>query len=217
MEIYLPLAGVLGALLLGAISPGPSFILVARTSLAVSRRDALYMAVGMGVGGVLFTLLVLAGLQAVLDSAPWLYLFLKITGGLYLVYLGVSIWQSTRRGLPTTAVVVGNSRSAWRSFLLALLTQISNPKAVVIYGSIFAALLPPDLPPGTMIALPFLVFVVETGWYTVVALSLSAQRPANAYLRARGIIDRLVSTVMAGLGLKLLFDVRELVSDPAAL
>src|SRR5262249_42673601 len=45
---------IAGAITLGAMSPGPSFVLVARTSVARSRADGLAMALAMGVGGVLF-------------------------------------------------------------------------------------------------------------------------------------------------------------------
>jgi len=54
MELVYSLASVLGALLIGAISPGPSFVLVARTSMAASRIDGLFSAIGMGIGGVVF-------------------------------------------------------------------------------------------------------------------------------------------------------------------
>ena len=52
MQAAIILSGILGALLIGAISPGPSFVLVARTSIALSRRDGLAAALGMGLGSV---------------------------------------------------------------------------------------------------------------------------------------------------------------------
>jgi threonine/homoserine/homoserine lactone efflux protein len=51
MDSSVAVLAALGAILLGAISPGPSFVLVARTAVAVSRRDALATALGMGAGG----------------------------------------------------------------------------------------------------------------------------------------------------------------------
>lgn len=50
MNVSSALIAILTALLLGAISPGPSFILVVRSSLGLSRRDGLATAIGMGVG-----------------------------------------------------------------------------------------------------------------------------------------------------------------------
>ena len=86
MELILSLASVLGALLVGAISPGPSFVLVARTSMAASRIDGIFTAIGMGIGGVVFSAVVLLGLQAALVSVPWFYLALKLVGGLPLLF-----------------------------------------------------------------------------------------------------------------------------------
>ncbi|MCP4877353.1 MAG: LysE family translocator [Gammaproteobacteria bacterium] len=203
MELYISLASVLGALLIGAISPGPSFVLVARTSIAVSRTDGLYMAIGMGIGGAIFSVLVLAGLQAILASVPWLYMALKLFGGLYLVYLAVRIWLGAKQPVVISSDEKSLPGTAMKSFLMALLTQISNPKAVVIYGSIFAALLPPDMPLFAILALPFLVFLVEAGWYTIVAITLSSKSSTVIYLNSKAAIDRAASMVMGTLGLKL--------------
>lgn len=211
VELNLSLASVLGALLIGAISPGPSFVLVARTSIAVSRADGLYMAIGMGVGGVIFAVLVLAGLQAVLASVPWLYMALKMVGGLYLLLLAVQIWRGAKHPVVMPGVLRADlPKSAMKSFLMALVTQVSNPKAVVIYGSIFAALLPRDMPLLAILVLPLLVFLVEAGWYAIVAITLSSKSSTVVYLNSKATIDRAASIVMGALGLKLLSESRRL-------
>jgi len=74
----------------------------------------------------------------------------------------------------------------------------------VIYGSIFAALLPPSLPRPISLILLFLVFGIEAGWYSVVALALSSTRPRKAYLNWKTTIDRVAGGVLALLGIKLL-------------
>jgi len=73
MEGLLAVLSIAGAITLGAMSPGPSFLLVARTSAARSRGDGLAMALAMGGGGMLFALLALAGVHVVLSSVPLLY------------------------------------------------------------------------------------------------------------------------------------------------
>src|SRR5215470_6182337 len=96
MHALLVLSSILGALLIGAISPGPSFVLVARISVARSRRDGLAAALAMGVGGVILGGLALLGLRTLLMQAGWLYLGLKIIGGLYLLYLAARLWRGAR-------------------------------------------------------------------------------------------------------------------------
>jgi len=200
MNLILSIATLLGALAIGAISPGPSFVFVARTSVAGSRSEGLAAAVGMGIGGVIFAILVMLGLHALLASVGWLFLTLKIAGALYLIYLGVGLWKGADADQGAAV-----SRSAHNAFLRALLTQLSNPKALVVYGSIFAALLPADLPRSASVVLPALVFTVEAGWYSIVALALSSARPRKAYLRCKTGIDRVSGGVLGLLGLKLLF------------
>jgi threonine/homoserine/homoserine lactone efflux protein len=202
LSILLPITG---AVALGAMSPGPSFVMVARTAVARSRADGLAAALGMGAGGVLFALAAVLGLQAILTAVPWLYRGLRIAGGLYLIYLGYRSWAGATRPLQLVAQGPSNDPSArGRAFLLGFSTQISNPKTAIVYASIFATFLPAHVPPVTAAALPVLVFCIETGWYSVVALGLSAPAPRSAYLRWKVWIDRASGSVLALLGLRLI-------------
>ncbi|MBB3315547.1 threonine/homoserine/homoserine lactone efflux protein [Rhizobium sp. BK181] len=193
---------IIAALSIGAMSPGPSFVLVSRIAMSRSRLDGLAAALGMGIGGVAFSVLALAGLTALLAQFEWLYLALKVAGGAYLVYIAVRIWRGAREPIHIGDAGSDNWALA-RSFATALLTQLSNPKAIVVYASIFAALLPKTVPLGLIFALPVGVFAVEAGWYAIVALAFSAMHPRRLYLAAKTWIDRLAGTVMAGLGVQL--------------
>jgi threonine/homoserine/homoserine lactone efflux protein len=209
MDTFAAVLAITGALTLGAMSPGPSFLMVARTAVAASRADGLAAALGMGVGGVLFTGMALAGLHVVLTAVPWLHLALKLAGGAYLIFIGGMIWRGARQ-----PVLVGEENlksapsTALRSFWLGLATQLSNPKTAVVYASVFVSLLPPEIPWPAMVALPLIIFAIEAGWYTIVALALSAPSPRSAYLRWKIWIDRAAGAVMAVLGIRLIFSAR---------
>jgi threonine/homoserine/homoserine lactone efflux protein len=206
MDILLPLFSITIAIALGAISPGPSFVLVARTAIAGSRRAGLGTALGMGLGGLVFASLALLGLIALLAQVTWLYLGLKIAGGLYLLHLGWRLWRGARE--PLSVSMTGQTGQGFgRAMLLGFVTQISNPKTAVVYAGIFAALLPQQpLPLWLGLALPAAIFAVECGWYALVALAFSAGGPRRVYLGAKSWIDRLAGGVMAALGLRLIVD-----------
>lgn len=206
MSSLVALLAILGTLAVGAISPGPSFVLVVRTSVAQSRRDGLAAALGMGAGGVVFAALALLGLQALLMQAAWLYLALKVAGGAYLIYLAIKLWRAARE--PIAVGVNGNAAAAkpGRSFLMGLMTQLSNPKTAVVYASIFAALLPAQPPLWLVLALPALVFGVEVGWYAAVALLFSSPQPRSVYLRSKRWIDRIAGAVLGALGARLILE-----------
>lgn len=200
------LAGVLAALAVGVISPGPSFVMVARVAVSSSRSDALGAALGMGVGGALFGAAALMGLQGVFHAVPALYVALKVLGGLYLCYLGALIYRSAAQPLPSDDSGP-NVGQPGRSFWLGLTTQVSNPKTAIVYASVFAAFLPEQFSAGFAGALLVLVFTVEAGWYSVVALVLSSTGPQKAYLSSKVWVDRAAGVVMLGLGLRLLTSV----------
>lgn len=198
------LFGIAAALAVGAASPGPSFIMVARTAVAASRVDGVFAALGMGGGGLFFACLSLLGLQGLLFAIPSLYLALNIVGGLYLAYLGVQIWWAAGQPLAEGGMVPGSAaRSAARSFASGLSTQLSNPKTAIVYASVFAAFLPaaPSITFAVWVA--GLVFCIEAGWYTLVAVALSSEHSRRVYLRYKAWADRTAGGVMVALGLKL--------------
>ena len=176
------LFSILGTLLFGAMSPGPSFVLVSRIALANTRRNGLAAALGMGAGGLLFSLLALFGLIALLQHVGWLYLTLKVAGGLYLLYLAYKIWRGAKTPLSTGDESTDRSQSLLKSFWLGFATQVANPKTAVVYASIFAVFLPANPPLSLLLLLPPAVFLLEAGWYAFVAIVFSAKRPKAIYL-----------------------------------
>ena len=205
MELSVSLLSLVLALVLGAVSPGPSFLMVARTALVASRKDGLAAALGMGGGGVILCAVALLGLLAVFAAIPMLYLALKVLGGAYLMYLGFRIWRGASLPLVVANAAAQNQPIRLkRHFLLGLATQLSNPKTAIVYASIFASLLPGDTPKAVLMMLPALIFVIETTWYAVVAVVLSAPVPRDRYLASKAWLDRVAGSIMAVIGLKLL-------------
>ncbi len=202
MEPVTALAGLLGVLLVGSISPGPSFVLVARTAVARSRRDGVAAAFGMSVGAVIFTTLVLLGLTTVLARVPLLFTAVKLLGGLWLLLLAWRLWQGAAAPLALAGGGMDHPNPA-ASFRTGLATQVTNPKTAIYYGSVFAALLPQDPPSWLIVALPPLVFVMEASWYVLVAVLFSSEGPRAAYLRGKRWVDRAASVVMGLLGVRL--------------
>ena len=204
MQEAIALAGIIGALSVGVVSPGPSFVMVARTAVATSRAHGVSAAFGMGAGGMLFAATALLGLQAVFLAVPSIYLGLKVLGGLYLCYLGIRIFMSAKLPLAMDGEGRGSEVHVHRSFWLGFSTQISNPKTAIVYASVFAAFLPPSFSSVFAAVLLCTVFVIETGWYSVVATLLSSSRPRRIYLNYKAWVDRTAGFVLFGLGLKLI-------------
>jgi threonine/homoserine/homoserine lactone efflux protein len=191
--------------LLAVISPGPSFLITARTAVAQSRTDGLKVALGLGAGTVIWSSAALLGLNAVFHAVPVLFMAMKIAGALFLLYIAYMIFRHAAEPLK---IEVTGERLA-NPVLKGFLTQISNPKVAVFFGSIFIAMLPAEVPLWMTFALIAIVTLNEVCWYSVVALFFGAGPVRAFYLRAKAWIDRVTGLFLGVLGLRLLWSARD--------
>ncbi|WP_180075363.1 LysE family translocator [Acinetobacter sp. YH12254] len=207
MESFWILGSIAVALMLGAMSPGPTSIYVAKNSIAISRKHGLFTALGTGLGAAIFGLLAVLGLQAFLLAVPSAYLALKICGGLYLLWLAFKIIKHAKDPIEADSSIT-KQMSLRRAFTTGLITQLSNPKIAIVLASIFTALLPKEIPNYFYFALPILCFFIDAGWCSLVAIALSAEKPRRVYLKFKALFDRAAGVVMTVLGLKLIFGMK---------
>ncbi|WP_215845025.1 LysE family translocator [Candidatus Pantoea bituminis] len=198
------LLAIAAVLVMGVISPGPSFIYVARNAVSRSRLHGLVTALGTGAGAALFSVLAMAGLQKVLTAIPEMFIGLKVAGGAYLIWLAYKIARGASQPLDMTAGNMAAGNSLLKTFRDGLFTQLSNPKTAVVFASIFTALLPKHIPVAFYYIVPLMSFVIDAGWYSLVALLLSSEKPRQTYLRLKSRIDLISATVMGLLGARLI-------------
>jgi threonine/homoserine/homoserine lactone efflux protein len=93
--------------------------------------------------------------------------------------------------------------TGWQGFVRALLLQLSNPKIMVFFGSIFLSLLPPNMPGWMDGAVLAIVGANEFTWFALLALLFSGITARGFYLRAKRWLDRAMGGVLAMLGVRL--------------
>jgi threonine efflux protein len=152
---------------------------------------------------------VLLGLHLLFERFAWLQTAIRMAGGAYLVYLGLMMLKASfgPAELPETSTTTG-PRSDAAAFSSGLLTNLSNPKALVYFGSIFATLLPVSISIPAKMAVFALVTAESLLWFSVLAVLFSLPVPRRAYQRANRWIDRIAGVAFGGFGLRLLFSGR---------
>ena len=188
--------------LMAAISPGPAVLMSARTGVTEGMRTGAFLAMGIGVGGVIWASAALFGLAIVFQAAPALLWALKIAGGLYLIHMAWGMWRDADQ--PLDMADTGRPpRSAASAFRLGLYTQLANPKPAVLFSAIFVGTVPQGTPAWVIASLLTVVFLNETIWNTIVARIFSFDRSKAAYISLKSIIDRSFGGLLALLGLKI--------------
>lgn len=159
---------------------------------------------GLCGGYVLHTVLLVAGLAALLTGLPGVLGWLTVAGAGYLLWLGISTLRSWRGASFAAADTIGKPSNQLRTFLQGMGTSGINPKGLLFYVALVPQFVSPDaaLPVPVQSGLLGLTFVLLAGAvYTCVALlarKLLQSRPgaARAVTLASGIIMVLLGVVL---------------------
>nr|WP_162468002.1 LysE family transporter [Streptomyces adustus] len=197
---------LLAVWLLALASPGPDFLAVTHSAMARSRRDAMWVGLGVTTANALWIFSSLAGVTVLLTRVQVVYDTIRIAGALYLLYLSFQMLRSIRQPGESAqvAVVKAESRSRVAAWRIGALTNLGNPKVAVFFTSVFAAILPAHLGWGQRTGAGLaLVFIAGVWFSVVVARVFSLPKIAAAYRRARRYIDSVTGVMLAGLAVRI--------------
>ncbi len=124
-------------------SPGPSMLYVLSRSVGQSTAAGLVSSIGLALGGVLLAVAAALGLAAVIAQSDALYNVVKYAGGLYLIYLGIQIWQETGTDEMEVSRVKNDSLS--RVFYQGILVELLNPKTILFFLAFLPQFVDPEM------------------------------------------------------------------------
>ncbi len=191
--------------LLAVISPGPSFLITARTAVAQSRADGIKVAFGLGAGTVVWSAAALLGLNLLFAAVPMLFMAMKAGGALFLLWIAYQIFRHAAEPLK----LENGGEKLGNPFMKGFLTQIANPKVAVFFGSIYYAVMPADEPLSMRLIMIVIFTFNEVWWYSAVSLFFGSGPVRVFYLRAKAWIDRITGLFLGALGLRLLWSAGE--------
>jgi threonine efflux protein len=182
------------------VSPGANVLLVSQLAASDQIRSAWFAGLGVALGAGLWATCAVLGVNAVFSAFPGLRITLQIVGGAYLLYLATRLWRSGAASWRVAAVAV-SGRTAFR---LGFLTNITNPKAALFFGSVFAAAFPAQPSAALQMMAVAVVVVSAVCWYTLLAYLFSRQNIQRTYARASRTANKAASLAFAALGAGLL-------------
>lgn len=191
-----------GLVIFAAISPGPAVLMAARTGLTEGFRTGVMLAMGIGTGAVIWALAAMFGLNLIFAAAPALLWALKIGCAGYLLWMAWKLWSGAKQPFhmdddrPTP-------RSPLAAYRLGLWTNLANPKAAVMFSSIFLGTISESTPAWVLGVLLCIIFLSETIWNSLVARIFSLERTRAGYISLKTIIDRSFGAALAALGIKI--------------
>ncbi|WP_425145775.1 LysE family transporter [Deinococcus sp.] len=186
------------------IVPGPDVLFVSRAAAAHSRRAALLAGLGVSLSIACWAGFALLGVQAIFAAFPWIHTFIRVAGGLYLLWMGLQLWRASSQdagGEERRTTPALNDRQAFRR---GFLTNLGNPKPAVFFGSVFSNVIGAHASSALKTGAFGVIVALSIVWFVLVAYGMSAQPVQRAYLRAKRSLDRVAGTLLAGFGALLL-------------
>ncbi|MDX1555807.1 MAG: LysE family translocator [Xanthomonadales bacterium] len=176
---------------LGAMSPGPSLVVVLRHTLRGGRARGATAAVAHSIGIGLYAFLAMSGLAVLITASPDIFRAFQWAGAAYLAWLGIK-GLLAKPAAEAQMVPSGTNRSAARDgFFVAFL----NPKIAVFLVALFSQVVGPDTSWLERTVYASTAWLIDMLWYLMVAWLFSnpawlktLQRNAVWFERAFGIV-----------------------------
>ena len=194
IETLILLAGAI--FVLGA-TPGPCVFAIIARGLSMGFGPSLVFILGVIAGDIVFLVLAILGLSFIASQFAGLFLWVKVAGGLYLIWLGISLWRAEPKAIVENSAVERKRRG----FFSGLVLTLGNPKAIVFY----AAFLPTFMDLGA-VTLPWFfaiaAVVAVTLFITLSFFAYFSARSRRLFQSTRALrnLNRGAGTVMVGAG-----------------
>ena len=183
---------------LGAISPGPSLLMVIRNTIVGGRRRGVMCAVGHGIGFGLYAGVAIFGLIVLLEEAPGIFLGLQLIGIALLFWYGWLMWQHADEEHEQT--FEGEARGFLEGFSIAFF----NPKIALFLVAVLAQVLDAGMTLSTKLVIGFIGMAIDMAWYVLVAVFLTGT-PLLEWLRNNGmLVNRTTALVLWGFAISVL-------------
>ena len=205
MEATGVLLAVFGVFIPALILPGPDFVAVVRSSMTRGATAGLLTTIGVSIGLGFYATLSLLGLSALLIEVQWLTWAVRVLGGAYLIYLGIKLIrakpaaidaQQVRDPVPGSALVFG------------FLVTLTNPKAIVLFASVFATAVTGSTPTWLLVLMIGLVVACSLVWYSLVSVFMSSPPIMSQFQNARHWIERAAGICFILIAGRILADAR---------
>jgi RhtB (resistance to homoserine/threonine) family protein len=191
--------------LVGAISPGPDFVMCVRNSLMYSRRTGIFTGIGIGIGLSVHISYCAAGLGLIVSQSVLIFNIVKILGAAYLLYMGFSSFIKAKAGINVENVQQTIDISRFQAIKTGFLCNLLNPKAAVFFLGLFALVIGNNTPTYVVLIVTAIVIFTAIIWFAFVATIFSHQKIKRFFIKYEIWFNWFFGGLLILLGVKIAF------------
>ncbi|MCS5712088.1 LysE family transporter [Candidatus Berkiella aquae] len=189
---------------LGAISPGPDFVIVTQHSLQHGKKSGLYTAIGIALGCLVHVTYCVIGIGIIVAKSVVAFNIIKYCGAAYLIYLGCKGLFSRQSGMLnlSSSAQAAPALSSWDSAKRGFLVNILNPKATLFFLSVFSQVIDPQTPRLIQALFGLEFSLISLCWFGSLAFILTHDALKQKLTAAQKYLDKMLGGALIALGLK---------------
>lgn len=189
-----------------AISPGPDFFMVSRSSIMYNKTAGIYAAFGVSLAIWLHVAYSIAGLAILISKSIFLFSIIKYIGAAYLIFIGfktifskssieqINIKKNEIRNIPK-----------FESFKTGFITNALNPKTTIFFLSIFTQIVNIDTSLIVQVIYGAIISLAHFIWFYCVAYFFSHPVIRYKFERYQKKIEMFVGAALIIFGIKVAF------------
>ena len=169
--------------LIGAMTPGPSLFVIIYLTNSKNFISGLVASFAHGFGVFIYALISIFSLTIIVSVLPSIIPIIQLLGAVFLIYLGSKIifLKKFEKEINNNNKLI---KTTTESIVLGLTTSLINPKILIFFTSIFSQFINQDYSIYTKFGMALLAGVIDSGWYILVAYSVSI-KIVEKYIKSR--------------------------------
>ena len=188
--------------LLGAMSPGPSMVVVINNAIFKNRLNGILTSIGHGVGIGIYALFAVLGIAFIIKTNLYVFNVIKFLSIIFLVYLGVNL-VITDDKLEFDGKDIS---SGFTSFVQGLSISLLNPKIFIWFVAIYSQFMSVD---NDMIFNTILILtasIIDAIWYVILTLLVTTNIALDFIKDKSVLLQKFVGSVFIIIGALLLIE-----------
>ena len=168
--------------LLGAISPGPSMVVVINNAVFKNRYHGIMTSIGHGIGISVYAIFAVIGIGLIIEANIILFNSIKLISIAFLFYLGVTSLRNNQK-------IQFNKKELNRgitSFLQGFSISILNPKIFAWFVAFYSQFMSASNDIKFNIYLVLIAGIVDSCWYIILTLSVTSGM-SLAFIKSRSV------------------------------
>ncbi len=188
--------------LLGAMSPGPSMVVVINNAIFKNRLNGILTSIGHGVGIGIYALFAVLGIALIIKTNLYVFNVIKFLSIIFLIYLGIRLIISNDK----LEFDKKDIKSGFTSFLQGLSISLLNPKIFIWFVAIYSQFMSVD---NDMIFNTILILtasIIDAIWYVILTLLVTTNIALDFIKDKSVLLQKFVGSVFIIIGALLLIE-----------